>query len=130
MAAIETTLYNRLSGYAGLIALVSTRISPNIKAQDSALPAVTYRRVSSTRYNAMAVDAQVVKARFQVDVWASSYESAAAVRDQVRACLQRWRDGTAGAVVQDTFIVTETDLYEDDTHQHHIAIDVEINYDE
>lgn len=126
--AIEETLYTRLSTHAGLSALVSTRISPNIKAQDSALPAVTYRRVSSTRFSAMAVDAEVVKARFQIDVWASTYDSAAAVRDQVRDAMQRWRNTSPGTVVQDTFIITETDLFEDDTRQQHIAIDVEINY--
>ena len=85
------------------------------------MPAVTYRRVSSNRYSAMGVDAEVVKARFQVDVWALTYDSASAVRDQVRAALQRWRTVT-GTTVQDTFIISETDLYEDDTHQHHIAM--------
>lgn len=126
--SVEETLYTRLSGYAGLTALVSTRIYPNQKAQDVALPAVSYRRVSSNRYSAMGIDAEVVKARFQVDVWASTYDSASAVRDQVRGALQRWRNSGTGSTVQDTFIISETDLFEDDTKQHHIAIDVEINY--
>lgn len=125
--AIEETLYSRLSGYAGLTALVSTRVYPNIKPQDAELPAVSYRRISSLRYSAMSIDTGVVKARFQIDAWAATYDGVSALRDQVRAAMQRWRTET-GTVVQDSFILNETDLYEDDTKQHHIAIDVEINY--
>lgn len=128
--SIEATLYSKLSGHAGIAALVATRIYPNIKVQDATMPCLSYRRVSSTRYNAMSVDAQVVKARFQIDVWGDTYDDVAALRDQVRNALQRWRSSTPGAVVQDTFIITETDLFEDNDREHHIAIDVEINYDE
>ena len=126
--SIEETIYTRLSGYSGLSALVADRIYPNVKAQDAALPYVTYRRVSSTRYSAMGTDAPVVKARFQLDVFAATYDSMSAVRDQVRAAMQRWRNSGTGSTVQDTFIENETDLFEDDTRQQHVAIDVEVNY--
>lgn len=125
--SIEETVYTRLSEYTGLSALVANRIYPNIKAQDATMPCVTYRRVSSIRFSAMGEDAEVVKSRFQVDVWAMTYDEASAVRDQVVSAMQRWKNGT-GTVVQDTFIITETDLFETDTRQHHIAIDIEINY--
>jgi hypothetical protein len=129
--AIEETLYSRLAGYSALADLVTTgsniRISPNRKKQDTALPAVTFERVSTQRFSAMSVDSNVIKARFQVDVWAATYSSASAVRDQVIAALQRWKN-TSGTTVFDTFILTENDLYEDDIDQHHIAIDIEINY--
>ncbi len=122
--AIEQTLYTRLSEHTGIAALVADRIYPNQKAQDVGVPALTYRRVSSTRFSAMGIDAEVVKSRFQVDVWAATYDDASALRAQVRNALQRWRAET----VQDTFIISETDLYEDSPPQHHIAVDVEINY--
>jgi hypothetical protein len=125
---IEETLYSRLSGHAGLVALVTTgRIYPNIKAQDATLPAVSFRRVTSTRFPAMGSDPDLVKARFQVDAWAATYDSGVAVAAQIRDALQRWRNNS-GITVLDTFIVSEVDLFEDDTRQHHIAIDVEINY--
>jgi hypothetical protein len=126
---IEATLYTRLSGFSALTALVSDRIYPNRKPQDSALPAVSYRNVASPRFSAMGEDAEVIKARFQIDVWASDYDSAVAVRDQVIAATQRWKNSGTGKTVQDTFIINGgVDLYEDDTKQEHIAIDIEINY--
>lgn len=125
--AIEETLYSRLSGYAGLIALVSTRITPNITPQNSSMPAVNYRRISSPRFSAMGVDSPVVKSRFQINACGSTYPEASAVRAQIIAALQRWRNGSN---VQDTFILNETDLYDDTLKQHQIAIDVEINYSE
>lgn len=127
--AIETAIYTRLSGYNDLSSLVSTRISPNKRKQDGVLPAITYQRISSQRFSAMGSDSNVVKARFQFDVWAATYASASAVRDALIASLQRWRT-TSGATVYDCFIIGEYDLYEDDIDQHHIAIDVEINYSE
>jgi hypothetical protein len=126
MMAIETTIYTRLSSFTGLTDLVATRIYPNKKPQDCAMPSVDYRRVTANRFSAMSIDSGVVKARFQFDAWGLTYASASAVRDQILAALQRYKS----APIQDCYILNETDLYEDDTGQHHIAIDIEINYSE
>lgn len=40
----ETLLYAALSGAAGVTALVSTRIYPNVRPQDSAVPCIVYDR--------------------------------------------------------------------------------------
>jgi hypothetical protein len=129
MMGIEATLNTRLLEFSGLAALVSDRIYPNVKPEDAAQPSVTFRNVTSPRSSAMGVDVEVVKARFQIDVWALTYDEAIAVRDQVQAAVRRWRNTSPGSVVQDTFILNGgTDLYEADTKQQHIAIDIEINY--
>lgn len=125
---VETKIYSRLSSVTALTDLVGDRIYPNIKAQDVPLPAISYRRVSAVRFSAMGVDSGVVKARYQVDVWSTTPDEAWAIRELVRQTLQRWSDKTTGTEITDTFIITETDLFEGDTRQHHIAIDVEINY--
>jgi hypothetical protein len=126
---IEQAIYNLLSGDATIAALVGTKISPVKKKQDSDLPAITFRRVTTGRFPAMSVDASVVKARFQVDCWAGTYPVAVQLKNAVKAVMKRWRT-TTGITVQDTFMDGEIDFYEEDTKQFHIAIDFEINYNE
>ena len=127
--AIEATLYTRLTTHAGLSALVVDRVFPNHLPQDVTYPAISYRRVTSSRPSNFGADAGIVRARFQIDVWASSYDSASAVREQVRLALQRWSN-TAGTVVQDTFFIDDQELYEDDIDVHHFPLDFEIIYEE
>jgi hypothetical protein len=126
---VETELFTRLTTYPGLNALVGTRVYPNKLPQDPTLPALSYRRVSAVRPSAMGSDIGLARARFQVDVWAATYASARAVAEQLRQALQRWRT-TTGTIVQDSFVLNETDLYEDTTEIHHVAMDFEINYEE
>lgn len=109
---IESAIYSRLSGFAGLSALVSTRIYPNVLAQNATLPAVVYQRISAGRISLMGVDAAVLPARFQFTAWATGHTAAAAVRDQVRQALQRWSQ-TGPPVVQDTYIENEIDLFDE-----------------
>ena len=129
---VEAEIYDRLSGHAGLSALVINRIYPNHVPQNVTLPAVSYHRVSAVRPSAMGADSGVVRARFQVDVWASSFADASGARpvaEQVRLALQRWST-TSGTIVQETFFLNERDLYEDRRDLHHAALDFEINYEE
>lgn len=126
---IETVIYSRLTGYAGLSALVSTRVYPSILPQSVTYPAVSFFRVSSERPHAMGVDAGVVIAMYQFDVWASTYTAARQVAKQLILALQRWRTST-GVTVQDAFIEGETEFYEKDILLHHIAVDVTVFYRE
>ena len=126
---IEGTLYTRLTTHAGLSALIVDRVFPNHLPQDVTYPAISYRRVTAPRVSNYGSDAGIVRARFQIDVWASSYDSASAVREQVRLALQRWSN-TAGTVVQDTFFLDDQELYEDDIDVHHFPLDFEIIYEE
>jgi len=134
--SVESEIYTRLTTFAGLMALISDRVYPNLLPQEPTYPAISYRRVTADRPHAMGVDAGVVFARFQFDVWDeddeagdAGYDSAKAVAEQVRLALQRWRT-TADTIVQDTLFLTEQDLYEDELKVHHIAMDFQIIYEE
>ena len=130
--SIESVLYDRLTSHAGLSALTDLRVYPNVLPQGVAMPAISFRRVSSDRPSAMGSDIGIVRARFQVDVWGNSYDEADGVRpaaEQVRQALQRWN--TAGPpIVQETFFLNDLDLYEPQTGLHHAALDFEVNYEE
>lgn len=125
--SVETVLFSRLSGFAGLSALVSTRVYPNLIPQNSTLPVVSYQRISTTRESAMGDDTGVARARFQLDAFAATYLNVRAVAEQVRAALQRWTN-SSGTVVQDSFILGEQEFYEDETKRYRVSQDFEIIY--
>jgi len=124
---VEEALYSLLSGNAGVEALVGTRISAINKAENTALPAITYHRVTSQRFSAMRADSGIVKGRFQIDAWAETYDVAVIVKEAVRAAVQRYST-TSSITIFDIFFLSEIDFYEEDTQQYHIAVDIEINY--
>lgn len=128
--SFETTIFSRLSGFAGLSSLVSSRIYPNTLPQNPTLPALTFRRVSTVPFSAMSNDTGVTRCRLQVDVWARKYSDLDAVGDQVRQALQRWRNTGAGTEVLSSFYLNAVDLYEPENEIHHRAMDFEIDYRE
>lgn len=124
---IESEIYDRLNGFAGLTSLVSDRVrGGGVLKQEETLPAVGFTRVSAERSSAMGSDNGIVFARFQVDSWAKSYVKVRQVAEQVRQALQRF----TGGVITDIFIVGEVDLYEKGTRIHHVATDFKVIYTE
>lgn len=114
MAELEQAVYSRLTGHAGLAALVGSRVYPLVLPQRPTLPAVTYQRVEALRQSAMGVDTGLASARVQVDSWATTYAGSKGVAAQVRAALQRWRGTEAGVTVEDAFLERDQDLFEDE----------------
>lgn len=127
--SIESALYDRARTFAGLSALVGTRIYPNLQPQQVADKSVTFRRISSQRVSAMGADTGLVRARYQFDAWAKTYDGARAIADQLRLAFQRWNT-TTGTVVQDVYVLNDVELYEDDTQTHHVAVDFDVVYRE
>lgn len=122
---VETILYARLSGYSGLTALVGDRIHPVILPEGVTYPAVTYQRISTyPRDSSMSVDNGLVRARFQISIWADTYASVKSVKEQVRGALQRYT--TTG--LQGSYLVSENDLYDEDALKYGVAIDFELVY--
>ena len=127
--SVEEQIYTRLSGLAGLAALVDDRIYPKILEQNCTLPAITYQRVSSERISAMGVDTDIVRARFQISAWAETYTEMVAVAEQIRLALQRYRI-TTGTKIDDCFMLPEVDLFEEEIRTFQRAMDFEIIYRE
>lgn len=107
---IHEALFARLSGYAGLTALVATRVYPRQLPQNPTYPAVTYERISADRQSAMGSDSGLVSGRWQVSSWGKTYTDARDAAEQVRKALQRYRGTLSGTVIQDIFIESENDL--------------------
>lgn len=120
--AFGQTLYTKLTGHAGLSALVSTRVYPGKFKQQGTLPAIRYTRISSDHPSAMSADVGLTDYRYQFDIVAGTYAAADAVLIQLKNCLQRWR--SSGDGVQDSFLINESDDFEPDNDQYRIRVDV------
>lgn len=131
MSSIDTALYTRLSGFAGLAALVGTGIYPPPAPQDATYPLVTFQQISGVRTHVMGPnETGFVDARFQVDSWATSSTSARAVAEQVRLALSCYR-GTSDTIVIDLVVIeNEQALYDDEVELHRIIHDYIVHYRE
>jgi hypothetical protein len=128
MARVEAALYSILSGTAAVTAQVSTRIYPSFLPQDTALPALTYFRVSTIREEAMNIDPGRATARFQVSVWTTSAYSAGTIADVVRTALHRTIGVYGGVTITDLAIENEVATYDFDTEEHQVAMDFLIQH--
>ncbi len=130
---IEEGLYSYLSGYAGLTALVGTRIYPLVMPQNVTMPAIRYQRISSSRIYSHDGPNKLTHPRFQFSCFAESYATAKAVANQVRFALAGYQGtmgGAGGVTVQFAIVDDEVDLYEDETKLHHVAVDVVVWHEE
>lgn len=110
---LHDAIYSHLSGYAGLTALVSTRIYPIYRAQDSALPAVTFLKVAGTSLNVwQGVCGERI--RIQISVWAETVRTANSVSAQVRAAMTTFQGVFSDVTVRSTDFLGDQDLYDTD----------------
>lgn len=129
---IDATLYQRLSTFSGLTALVGARVYPGVAPAQVDLPFVVWRRVSVVRYPAMGSDSGVASARIQLDAIAGTYSSMRAVVEQLRAALQRWSDPDASPEVIDCEFANELEQTEDlaDAVLHRGIVDIILHHRE
>ena len=130
MASIDTALYTRLGGFAGLTALVSTRIYPPPVPQNATYPCVSYSQVSGVRDYVMGNQSGLVQSRYQLDSWATTSTGARAVAEQVRLALSNYA-GTSDTIVIDYVLMeSETRIFEDESDLHRISQDFIVHYRE
>lgn len=94
---IEAALYDELVNDAGVSALVGTRIYPLLVPQEQAYPAVAYQVISKYRTASQSGKNQIVEARIQYTINASTYTSLRSVAAAVRAALEGFT-GVMGGV--------------------------------
>lgn len=117
---VQTALATELEAYAGLTALVVSRIYPTRHPETPTLPLVVYRTISSPPEMTFTADGERPPARnprIQISCYGATYASARAVADQVAACLDG-HAGLLGGVGGHNCVatmVTELDLPDRDT---------------
>ena len=96
---IETGLYSRMADDVTLAGLVSTRIWPAQRSQNSALPAVTYRKRDSEAEYGLWDAPPLYMPLWELDCYGETYASARAVADRVKALFDRFIGDLGGASV-------------------------------
>jgi hypothetical protein len=130
MASIDTALFTRMSTFAALTALVSTRIYPVTMPQAATFPCVTYQQISGVRDYVMGNQSGLVRARFQVDSWSETYAETRSVSEQVRLALSNYA-GTSDTVVIDRIeMVNEERLDESESALHRIMQEYMVTFRE
>jgi hypothetical protein len=100
----ETQLYTLLSGNAGVIALVSTRIYPNLVPEEKTAPYIGYERVSTNPVGTLEGTILAEEAGIAVACWGKTPIQAAQVADAVLAALSgtAWRFEGRNSEVDDS----------------------------
>jgi len=104
-------LFSRLSGYAGLSALIGSRIYPDQLPQRPVLPASTYKIRDEEWLHTGGIDSTLIAVVLQIRSFGRTYSEAEGVGLQVLAALQRWRGTEIGVTVQGTFFENQSDPY-------------------
>ena len=96
-------IYGILSANAGVAALVSTRIYPDIATQDTAFPFVVYQIEGTTPSDTKDGVSKMDMVDFAVMAYAKSYTSAQDIASACRTALDRY-SGTMQGVAVDSII--------------------------
>ncbi len=111
---LEAGLVYKLTNTTGITNLVSTRVYLERIPQGATLPCLTYQRISTPRLLAhdTSGSAGTAHPRFQFDAWATTYSSAKAITDALRAALNGFKgtitSGADSVVVQSSLVDAET----------------------
>ncbi len=113
--SIEAALYSKLTGDAGVAALVGNRVYPMHMPQAGTLPALVYERISTVRNYAHNGQQSPTTVRMQVDSIATTLATARSCADAVLAALSGYV-GTVGTVdVRSCFADNEINLPDEET---------------
>lgn len=128
--SLDAALYTRATGFAGLTALVSTRLYPDRLPQNPTLPAVVYSRVSGDHGECMESADGLGEARFNFTAWATTKASAIAIREQLRLCFQSYVGTLSGIAVTVHQAADTPDIWADGDDAFSAGIDFLIYYAE
>jgi hypothetical protein len=113
LADLEPVIYTKLSGNAGVLAQVSTRIYPVQGPQGGSRPLIVYSKVSDNPINnAAPAFASESNARVRFHAIAETYAGAKAVAAAIRSALDGWRDTGTSPKVQSALPIGEYDATE------------------
>lgn len=110
---LGTVVRTLLLGDATVAGLIGTRVYPVTIPQNPVFPVITYQRISRLDVASQDGPSALARGRIQVDVWAKTYDQAAAVGAAVRRRLNGYRGPVEGQEdVQGIRLETNRDEYD------------------
>jgi hypothetical protein len=118
---LEEALRDYLIDHAGITALVGTRVYPLLVAQSTAMPAISYQRISTdpTQHRGGTAHERV---RIQIDGWAATYGGAIALREEIRAAMATFTR-SADPRVDVALLQDARDLRDPDSQRWRVSMD-------
>jgi hypothetical protein len=129
---IQAALVAQLATSSALVDLVGVKISPAQEEQSSALPYLTYQRISSEPNHVLGGLPTLTVERWQFSAWSGSYKQAAAILAAVKTSLRGFSGvmgGTGGVTVSSCLDSGHRETFEGDSKTHHHSIDFMIYHD-
>jgi hypothetical protein len=126
VATIDEDIVALLAADAGVSALVSARIYPDVPAESTVLPCIVYRRISGPRVQILSGPNGLAHPRFEFNCLATSKGGAKTVADAVRAAL----DGHRGNAFVDVTLLDERSFFDNEPKQYRADVDFEIFHTE
>lgn len=128
---MESAIIQLLLDSAPVVAMVGTRVYPVERPQGSVLPAIVCKRIDGGPEYANDGETGLENGRIQLDIYASIYTNAMAVKRVVRTALSGVRDVTVlGVDVKFITVVFERDTKEGGANQaeylYRRQVDVEV----
>jgi len=124
--SLITDVYTRLTTYAGLVALISTRVYAVEAPANITDPYCVYMQVSSDRRYSHGGYSNLQKSRIQVSCYAPTYEASKTVAVQVIAAVESWP--SVNVTIGAAFVQNEIDMFEDETGLYHTPVDFLVWY--
>jgi len=128
MTDVMQAVQDHLAADAGVSALVSTRIYPQILPQNPTYPALIYQQITESPEPAMGSDTGLVAITVQVDSYATTYSGAKALAAAVRSALNRHRGTVSTVDIADVFLENTLDLYESEVQKRRVSQDYRVWY--
>lgn len=113
--SLDSAIYGKLTGTAGISNLVSTRVYPVLAPAGASMPAITYQRISTVEYTSHDGPSGLVRARYEIVAWSSTNVAARTLADLIRVTLDCTAWVQSSDTVQHGWRDSEELVYDDGT---------------
>ena len=124
MTDVHEVIRSLLIADTAVTALVSTRIYPVHMPLDATIPNITIHEISGPEDYVTGHGFP----RYQISCWSESFSGAKAIKDAVKACLNRYKGIVSGLDIHNISYLNSEDLYEEEVRLYHIPMDFQIVY--
>lgn len=129
MAEIGEVIVDKLTGHAGLSALIGTRVYPAQLPQRPTLPAVTFFRVSTqhVQHRGNGGYSALRRPRYQFDCWAETIKQARQVAEALHDCFATFPQASSPRV-EVALAANDFEDYEPEPARWRVIVDAFIWY--
>lgn len=110
MSVLEEGLTAYLKAYAGLTALVGSRIYPVKFPQTTTMPCVVFQRIDTPReltHDSSGAAGDLAHPRFQIEAWSETYHAGKDIVDVLRSALNGKSGDLGGVTIRAALVDNE-----------------------